>query len=100
MTKEDLKFTPHSDMTLQDIETVISHSNLIDNGKFSDATTLLNNNGYEKGFRASLFNSIQNKLREIQIYLLNKTAKPDEFYSVEEPSETDMEGKSFWIQVY
>lgn len=100
MTKEDLNFIPHSDMTIQDIETVTLHSNLIDNEKYSDATTLLDNNKYQKGFRASLFNSLQNKLRDIQVYLLNKTAEADEIYSIEEPTAEAMEGKTFWIKVY
>lgn len=103
MTQDDLKFIPHSDMGIDDVIMVNQHNNLIKNEQFSDATTLLDNNDYQKGFRASLFNSIQNKIRMIQIYLLNKTvADREEYYSYEEPSDEFMNehGYKFWIQPY
>lgn len=99
MTEKDIYFSPHNDMEIQDVPTYEEHENLISENKFSDATTLLNN-GYDKGFRASLFNSIQNKIRIIQLYILNKTAEPDEFYSINEPSASQMGGKQFWIKPF
>ena len=94
-------FTPHNDMGAEDTDIVTQHKNLIDSGNYSDATTLLNNNNYQKGFRASLFNSIQNKIRTLQEYLLNElVANEDEFYSYDEPTAEQMDGKTFWIKPY
>ena len=96
-------FTPHNDMGAEDTDIVTQHKNLIDSGNYSDATTLLNNNNYQKGFRASLFNSIQNRLRSVQEYLLNQfVAEDNEYYSYEEPTAEFMEenGYKFWIKPY
>lgn len=98
MTQKDISFVPHSDMDIDDVNTVEQHKNLIIQNRFSEAITLLDNSGHKKGFRAAIFNAIQNKLREIQIFLLNKTAEPNEYYSLTEPSEEEMQGKTFWIQ--
>ena len=101
MELKDMIFTPHNDMGAEDTDIVTQHKNLIDSGNYSDATTLLNDNDYQKGFRASLFNSIQNKIRTLQEYLLNElVADEDEFYSYDEPTAEQMEGKTFWIKPY
>ena len=101
MELKDMIFTPHNDMGAEDTDIVTQHKNLIDSGNYSDATTLLNNNNYQKGFRASLFNSIQNKIRTLQEYLLNElVANEDEFYSYDEPTAEQMDGKTFWIKPY
>lgn len=100
MDINDLRFIPHSDMGINDADIVNQHSILIKNKKFDDASSLLDSN-YKKGFVASLFNHIQNKIREIQLYLMNKViAEPDEIYSDSEPTEEEMEGKKFWIKPY
>lgn len=103
MTNDDLRFEPKSEMTIEDTEIVNQHKNLIKNKKFSDATTLLDNANYQKGFRASLFNNIQNKIRMIQIYLLNKfVASREEYYSFDEPNADFMDehGFKFWIKPF
>ena len=103
MELKDMIFTPHNDMGAEDTDIVTQHKNLIDSGNYSDATTLLNNNNYQKGFRASLFNSIQNRLRSVQEYLLNQfVADDDEYYSYEEPTVEFMEENNYiwWIQPY
>lgn len=103
MADLDLNFIPHSDMNPDDSTLVEQHENLIKQNKFSDATTLLNDNDYSKGFRASLFNAIEKKLQDIEIYLLNKVvAEPDEYYSLTEPDLDFMEenNKTYWIQPY
>ena len=103
MTRNDLKFTPHSDVCLNDLPIINQHSNLIKENKLGDATNFLDDNGYYKGFRASLFNSIQNKIKMIQEYFLNKVvANKDEYYSFEEPDEELMKekGYKFWVQPY
>ena len=97
MTKDDLKFTPHSDMSLSDQEIVNQHQNLIKNNQLSDATVLLDNKGYDKGFRASLFNNMQDKVRMIQEHLLTKEAEDkEEIISSTEPTED----YAFWLVDY
>lgn len=98
MNTEDLKFTPHSDMSIEDTELINEYVTLINNGNFDDATALLESNGYDKGFRASIFNGIQNRIRTIQEYLLNKgDAEGDEVISSTEPSDSN---KQFWMKDY
>lgn len=94
-------FKPHSDMDVDKRNVAIQHDNIIKKKKYSDSTALLNENNYHDGFRASLFNSIQNKIRSFQIYLLNEfNAEPDELYSLTEPTQEQMQGKNFWIRPY
>lgn len=101
MEIKDIVFEPHNDMEIDDLNTSTQHDNLIKQYKFDNATALLNNTNYEKGFRASLFNSIQNKIRMVQEYVLNEfVAEEDEYFSYEEPSEELMENKTWWIQLY
>ncbi len=103
MEIKDIVFEPHNDMGIDDSDIVTQHKKIIDQNKFDDAYALLNNNNYKKGFRASLFNSIQNKLRMLEVYLLNEfVAGSKEFYSLEEPDTAFMEenGYDFWLQPY
>lgn len=98
MTIDDLKFTPHSDMSIDDADLVNDYVTLINNGNFDDATALLESKGYEKGFRASIFNEIQNRIRTVQEYLRTKErTESEEIISSTEPNDSD---KQFWIQDY
>ncbi|MCM1128065.1 MAG: hypothetical protein NC429_16545 [Lachnospiraceae bacterium] len=98
MKPKDISFVPHSDMSIHDMTTAERHKNLVAQNRFSEAVALLNNADYKKGFRAAVFNVIQDKVRKIQLYLLNKTAAPNEYYSLTEPTAEEMEGKTFWMQ--
>lgn len=103
MELKDIIFEPHNDMSAEDTEIVTEHKNLIDSGNYSDATTLLDDSNYQKGFRASLFNSIQNKIRTLQEYLLNEfNTDKETYYSYGEPDSSFMEenGYKFWCQIY
>ena len=102
MVEEDFKFVPMSDVKASELPIAEEHKNLIDAGQYSDAVELLDNNGYQSGFRASLFNALRTRLLTISAYLMNLTAEPEEYYSVDEPDPTFMQenGKKFWIQVY
>ena len=91
-------FTPHSDVEISDEELIDSHNNLIKIGKYEEAIALADNELSGKGFRASFFNVIENKIKEFQVYLLNKTAAPDEYYSLTEPTDAEMGEKLFWIR--
>lgn len=103
MEEKDILFEPHNDMSVDDIEIVTKHNNLIKSGNYSDAITLLDNNNYQSGFRASLFNSIQNKTHKLQEHLLNTfVAEDNEYYSYTEPDPEFMKanGYEFWCQPY
>ena len=102
MTESDFIFVPLSDVTLSDMHIVERHKELIESDKYSDAVSLLDSNDYQKGYRASLFNSMRNKLMLISTYLLNLTAESDEYYSLTEPDQVFMQenGKKYWIQPF
>ena len=93
-------FTPHSDVEISDKESIKSHNKYIDDGYYEEAITLADGELTGKGFRASFFNAIENKIKEFQVYLLNKTAAPDEYYSLTEPTDEfmDTNGFLFWIK--
>lgn len=99
MEINDILFTPHSDAGISDNAVQTQHKNFIENGEFSKASALLENASFSKGFRASFLNSLQNKIRKLQLYLLNEfVASSDEFYSDTEPTEEEMNGKTIWVQ--
>lgn len=93
-------FKLHSDIAIADLPAISVHKDLINKYEYTDATNSINNteslNG--KGFRSSFFNAIENKIRDLQIYLLNKNASPDEYYSLTEPTDEEMVNKIFWIK--
>ncbi len=101
MTKQDISFVPVSDVALSDMEIISQHKNLIDDKNYGGATALLNNAGYEKGVRASFINGIINKIQTLGLYLLNLTANPEDYYSIEQPDPEWMRenGKLYWIEV-
>ena len=101
MNLQDIGFVPHNDMTNDDASIVTRHDRLMKWRKYGDATILLNAAGYNKGFRASLFNYIQARMQMLELYFLNEyLAHEDEIFSFSEPTAQQMEGKLFWIQLY
>ena len=101
MELKDVAFSPYNDMEIDDSEILTKHNNYIKQNSFSDATSFLNNSNYKKGFRASLFNELQNKIHTLQEYVLNTmVAEHDEYFSYEEPTEEQMKGKTWWIKLY
>lgn len=99
MEREELIFIPHSDTGVSELEIIKQHNNLIENSQYEEAATLLNDHQFTKGVRASLFNSITEKIRKIQLYLLNEfVAEPYEYYSDTEPTEKEMGDKIIWVQ--
>lgn len=101
MSDIDFGFVPHSDTSPDELSILEEHKNLIKQNNYSDAATLLDNNDFKKGFRASLFNVIEKKIQDIEIYLLNKiVAEPDELYSITEPSTEEMKDKVYWIKPF
>lgn len=101
MELKDIVFSPHNDMSADNKDLISQHQAFVDTLQYSDAADLLNENNYNEGFRASLFNAMKNKIHTLQTYFLNKfAAEEDEFYSYTEPTEEQMEGKTWWIQPY
>ena len=101
MTKQDITFVPVSDVALSDVEVINQHKTLVDELKYNEAVTLLNDSGYQKGVRASFINSLVSKIQTLGLYLLNLTANQEDYYSVEEPDAEWMRenGKLYWIEV-
>ncbi len=98
MTTNDIRFIPHSDMSIDGQAIVNQHQNLIKNNEFGDAITLLNNKNYKEGFRASLFNTMQDKVRMILEYLLTKNEETqEEIISKTEPINSEAQ---FWLADY
>ena len=101
MEIKDFSFIPHGDIGANELEVVKQHENLIKNNQYSDATTLLNNKNIQKGARASLFNSLKEKIKKLQLYFLNQfVAENEEYYSDIEPTTEFMteNGYKFWIE--
>lgn len=101
MTKQDISFVPVSDVALSDVEILNQHKTLVEQSNYDGATALLNNSGYAKGTRAFFINGIVKKIQDLGLYLLNLTADPEEYYSIEQPDPEWMKanGKLFWIEV-
>lgn len=99
MNYQDIIFEPLSDIGAEATDLINEHENLINNNQFSDASTLLEST--TKGFKASLFNLIQERLRALEVYLLNTfVADETEYYSYNEPNVDEMpEGAKFFIQI-
>lgn len=90
---------PISDTSISDKKMIEEHNRKLNTFHYSDAVNYLNDNNFHRGFRASVFNSLEDKIKKIQVYLLNKyVAASDELYSVDEPSKEQMQGKAFWVQ--
>lgn len=100
MDVNDITFVPHSDMELNDQTIVEQHLVIYKNNQYNNATNFLNDNNYTKGFRASLFNNMENKLRNLQEYLLGKESDEDseEVITTTEPSLSG--DSSFWLLDY
>lgn len=102
MSELNIKFEPHSDISISNETTVQSHTNYINQNLYTEAKNVVDSdtdmNG--KGFRASFFNLINQKIQELQIYLLNKTAEPYEYYSLTQPTVEFMKsnGYTVWME--
>ncbi len=101
MEIKDFSFVPHSDVGANELEVVRQHENLIQNNQYSDATALLDNENIQKGARASLFNSLKEKIKTLQLYFLNEyVATEEDYFSETEPTAKFMKenGYKFWIE--
>ena len=99
MEYKDITFEPLSDTGANDIDSINEHNELLNNDSFSYAASLTASVG--KGFTASLFNLIQEKLRALEVYILNEfVADEGEYYSYNEPNIDEMPDDAiFFIQI-
>lgn len=102
MSELNIHFEPHNDISISNKVTLASHTDYTKQSLYERAKSVVDSdtgmNG--KGFRASFFNTIHQKIQELQIHLLNKNAAPYEYYSLTEPDQAWMKenGYLFWIQ--
>ena len=87
------------DNSLDNIEIINTYENLISQGKYDEANKFLSKqqeNVY--GFFADYFNALENRIYNLQKYLLTKT-KINNFVSSESPDEEpeSITGDSIWI---
>lgn len=91
-----------SDIAISDEETVSAHTEYINQGMYAEAKNVADSNEAmsTKGIRASIFKRLEEKIQELQIYLLNKKATPYEYYSLTEPTVEFLEknGYLYWIK--
>ncbi len=99
MEYTDISFEPLSDIGVDELDLVAQHNSLLKNNKYSDASALLSRT--IKGFKASLFNLIQERLRKFELFILNSfVAEEGEYYSYNEPNVEEMpDGAIFFIQL-
>lgn len=93
-------FTPYDDIGISDEEVTNAHQNLLEQHRYDEAVETIDENPAmnKKGIRASIMNRIEERIRQLQIHLLNKTAASDELYSLTQPTESQMNNKLFWIK--
>lgn len=100
LTLKSFKPTLHNDLSIEDEALYNKHNNLIKTQKYSDATTLLTNNSQIGGAQASLFNSWEKKILELEVIISLRKFINLYFDSDKEPIETDMKNKVIWQQEY
>lgn len=99
MEYSNIVFTPLSDTGANELDLINEHDNLINKNQFSDASAL--SATMDKGIKASLFTYIQERLRALEVYILNEfVADEGEYYSYNEPNIEEMpENAVFFIQI-
>lgn len=100
MTRDDLKYIPHSFAELNNINIITQHKEFILSGNFSQAVNLLSQNTQVEGMRAELFNNIEQKILYLKKQLEGKTKADYILYQQTEPTDEEFEGKVIWAQQY
>lgn len=96
------KYTPNrlftNDMEYTDKETLESYMTEIESGNCSNAISILDNNLSGKGVRADIINKITDEIKKLECFVLNLVSDNDVYYSVDEPTDEQMDEKKFWIK--
>lgn len=100
MTKDDLIYVPHNFPELKNEELLIQHNNLLDSNQYSSATDLLNQNTQIEGFRAGIFNTIEEKIVFTEAHLETKIKDELFLYKETEPTNEEMSEKINWSQPF
>lgn len=98
MSEEYLNRTPISDIDTDDLSLVETYKGKINENNFTDAVKILNGVSFEKGIRADVVDKIRTSILSLEAVILNLTADDDTYYSVDMPTDEQMNGKKFWVR--
>lgn len=89
------EFIFFQDNSLDNIDIIKTYDNLIAQGKYNEANTYINQQEGIYGYFADFFNAIENRIFNVQSYLLTKTKINPFVFSDEEPSSVTQD--TIWI---
>lgn len=98
MSEEYLNRTPISDIDIDDLSLVETYKGKINENNFTDAVKILDAVSFEKGIRADVVDKIRTSILSLEAVILNLTANDDTYYSVDMPTDEQMNGKKFWVR--
>lgn len=98
MSEEYLNRTPISDIDIDDLSLVETYKGKINENNFTDAVKILDAVSFEKGIRADVVDKIRTSILSLEAVILNLTADDDTYYSVDMPTDEQMNGKKFWVR--
>lgn len=84
----------YQDIDLDHLDILSNYQNLMSKGHYTNASSYINQQSGVHGLYAGLFNTMENRLYNLQLYLLKKEKKNPFHYSSEEP---DINENEFWI---
>lgn len=85
-----------SDISLENVSFMNTYQELINAGRYTDASQLLNNNDDVFFYGAWVLNMFENRLRNTGKYLLTKEKSSANIYQPEEPTE-NLKDNMIWI---
>lgn len=98
MSEEYLNRTPISDIDIDDLSLIETYKEKINENSFTDAVKILDDVSFDKGIRASIVDKIRTSILSLEAAILNLTADDDTYYSVDVPTDEQMNGKKFWVR--
>lgn len=83
------------DNDIDNVEVINTYNNLIAQGRYSEANSYISQHEEVYGFFANYLNAIENRIYNLQAYLLTKQKKNPFVHSYEEPE--SVEAGTIWI---